>query len=109
MRSFIFILFALIVSTSSAQNDSVFIRQIYNEALSNGNSYEDLRSLCKDIGARITGSAEAAMARSRLFRCGDRGPRALRGGYGQSAGRHRGGSPAEGHPSGDLADCARQF
>jgi len=62
MRSFIFILFALIVSTSSAQNDSVFIRQIYNEALSNGNSYEDLRSLCKDIGARITGSAEAAMA-----------------------------------------------
>jgi hypothetical protein len=62
MRCFILILFALITSTSSAQNDSVFIRQIYNEALSNGKAYEDLRSLCKDIGARITGSAEAAMA-----------------------------------------------
>ena len=46
----------------NAQNDSAFIRNIYNEALSHGNSYEDLRSLCKDVGARITGSAEAEMA-----------------------------------------------
>lgn len=44
------------------QNDSLFIRKIYDEALQNGKSYEDLRSLCKDIGARITGSAEAQMA-----------------------------------------------
>lgn len=51
--------FSLILN---AQSDSAFIRNIYNEALSHGNSYEDLRSLCKDVGARITGSAEAAMA-----------------------------------------------
>ena len=45
-----------------AQTDSTFIRKIYDEALENGESYENLRSLCKDIGARITGSAEAEMA-----------------------------------------------
>lgn len=45
-----------------AQNDSVFIRNIYNEALSKGKAYEDLRSLCKDIGARLSGSSEAQMA-----------------------------------------------
>lgn len=44
------------------QNDSIFIRKIYDEALSKGKAYEDLRSLCKDIGARLTGSAQAQMA-----------------------------------------------
>lgn len=62
MWRFILVLFPLIANTSNAQSDSVFIRQIYNEALSNGNAHEDLRSLCKDVGARITGSAEASMA-----------------------------------------------
>ncbi len=47
----------------SAQNaDSLFIRSIYDQALSEGKAYEDLRSLCKDIGARLSGSAEAQMA-----------------------------------------------
>ncbi len=46
----------------SQNKDSLFIKTAHNEALENGHSYEDLRSLCKDIGARITGSAEAAMA-----------------------------------------------
>ncbi len=45
-----------------AQTDQDFIRKIYDEALENGESYENLRSLCKDIGSRITGSAEAEMA-----------------------------------------------
>lgn len=44
------------------ENDSVFIRSIYNEALSKGMAYEDLRSLCKDVGARLSGSSEAQMA-----------------------------------------------
>jgi len=49
--------------TVQAQNaDSVFIRKIYNQALSEGKAYEDLRSLCKDIGARLSGSSEAQMA-----------------------------------------------
>ena len=42
-----------------AQNDSIFIRNIYNEALLNGKAYEDLRSLCKDVGPRLSGSSEA--------------------------------------------------
>lgn len=47
---------------SQEKTDSITIRKIYDEALSNGESYENLRSLCKDIGARLTGSAEAEMA-----------------------------------------------
>lgn len=43
-------------------SDSVFIRSIYDMALDQGKAYEDLRSLCKDVGARLTGSAEAEMA-----------------------------------------------
>lgn len=42
--------------------DSLLIKKIYDEALENGEAYDNLRSLCKDIGARITGSAEAKMA-----------------------------------------------
>jgi hypothetical protein len=57
------ILFSLLTFSLAAQkNDSIFIRSIYNEALSHGHSYEDLRGLCKDVGARLSGSAEAQMA-----------------------------------------------
>lgn len=59
-------IFTLLLATFSflgfAQSDSTFIRKIYDEALENGQSYENLRSLCKDIGARVTASAEAEMA-----------------------------------------------
>lgn len=52
----------LFAHLSAFSQDSLFVRNIYNEALSNGQSYENLRSLCKDIGARLSGSAEAQMA-----------------------------------------------
>jgi hypothetical protein len=42
--------------------DDKMIRKIYDEALLRGHAYEDLRSLCKDIGPRLSGSSEAAMA-----------------------------------------------
>lgn len=42
--------------------DSIFIRSIYNEALLSGHAYENLRQLCKDIGPRLSGSAQAQMA-----------------------------------------------
>lgn len=58
-----FVLALLICFPALAQTtDSVFIRKIYNEALSHGHAYNNLRSLCKDIGPRLSGSAEAQMA-----------------------------------------------
>ena len=56
------ILFFSFHHVSAQKADSVFIRSIYDQALEHGESYKNLRSLCKDIGARITGSAEAEMA-----------------------------------------------
>lgn len=44
------------------EKDSVMLRQIFDEVLENGQAYEDLRSLTKDIGARLAGSASADMA-----------------------------------------------
>lgn len=64
-----YVLIALIIATPfisfdqlNYEKDSSIIRTIYNQALENGNAYEDLRSLCKDVGARLSGSAEADMA-----------------------------------------------
>ncbi|MBS1621662.1 MAG: M20/M25/M40 family metallo-hydrolase [Bacteroidetes bacterium] len=40
-----------------AQNeDSVFIRRVANEILSNGKAYDNLRDLTKNVGARLAGS-----------------------------------------------------
>lgn len=60
----LFITTSLILTNliTNAQNDSVFVRKIYDEALERGKAYQDLRYLCKNIGARITASAEAEMA-----------------------------------------------
>lgn len=43
-------------------NDSLVIRKIFSEALSNGKSYELLDHLCNNIGGRLSGSPEAAKA-----------------------------------------------
>ena len=51
-----------VYSGLAQSNDSIFLRKIFDEALSNGKCYEDLRSLCKDVGARLAGSAQADMA-----------------------------------------------
>ncbi|MGW8317123.1 MAG: M20/M25/M40 family metallo-hydrolase [Bacteroidales bacterium] len=59
----LFLLLLLTSQFASGQTqDSVFIRKIFDVALDRGHAYEDLRSLCKDIGARLSGSAEAEMA-----------------------------------------------
>lgn len=54
-------LFLLVCAILNAQ-DSVFIRRIYDEALLRGHAHENLRQLCKDIGPRLSGSAQAAIA-----------------------------------------------
>ena len=46
----------------SSQNDSVRIRQLYDFHLIKSNSYENLRSLCKGIGHRLSGSERANRA-----------------------------------------------
>ena len=55
-------LFLIFSSHLFAQTDSLEIRKIYDEALTNGESYENLRVLCKDIGHRLSGSAAAEKA-----------------------------------------------
>jgi hypothetical protein len=62
MKKILFLSSFIVVLNSFASQDSIFIRKIYDEALTSGQCYENLRSLCKDVGARITGSAEAKMA-----------------------------------------------
>ncbi len=63
LKSFILPVFLLLSVVNFAQNnDSIFLRSIYSEALSRGKAYEDLRSLCKDVGARLSGSSQAEMA-----------------------------------------------
>lgn len=53
----------IIASAQTAfQVDSLRIRHCYNEALSNGHSYENLRYLTSHIGARLSGSPQADMA-----------------------------------------------
>ncbi|MCH2233724.1 MAG: M20/M25/M40 family metallo-hydrolase [Crocinitomicaceae bacterium] len=64
MKKSLFLILGLVIGSSafSQKEDSLFIRKIYDEALVEGEAYDNLRYLCKEIGARITGSAEAEMA-----------------------------------------------
>lgn len=62
MRFSLLLLFINLTCSYAQTPDSSIIRAIYNEALLNGKSYEDLRELCKNIGARLSGSAQAEMA-----------------------------------------------
>jgi len=43
-------------------SDSLLVRAIFDEALLNGKSYDQLNYLCKAIGHRITGSPQAELA-----------------------------------------------
>lgn len=56
----------LLLSISSAawsqSTDSLMLRKIYDEALVNGQCYQNLRYLCKNIGPRLSGSANAQKA-----------------------------------------------
>jgi carboxypeptidase Q len=66
MKYYSFVLLFLASGFSFSQNssgaDSTIIRKFFDEALLRGKSYEDLRSLCKGVGARLSGSSQAQMA-----------------------------------------------
>lgn len=59
-------LFAITHSAITAQTfsaaDSAQVKAIYEEALGNGECHENLYDLCKDIGARLSGSPELDQA-----------------------------------------------
>ncbi|MEM9052427.1 MAG: M20/M25/M40 family metallo-hydrolase [Bacteroidota bacterium] len=57
-------LFVAVVSSLNlySQVDSLQIRSIYDMALTEGEAYENLRQLCKDVGNRLSGSEGAQRA-----------------------------------------------
>src|SRR6201996_2125767 len=57
----LFLLAVLSTGLSRAQ-DSLMLRKIYDEELVNGQCYGNLHYLCKNIGQRISGSANAQKA-----------------------------------------------
>ncbi|MEQ8519600.1 MAG: M20/M25/M40 family metallo-hydrolase [Cytophagales bacterium] len=63
MKKIYFLLIALVAfSNGYAISDSTRIRAIFDESLVNGQAYEILRGLCKDIGPRLSGSENAEKA-----------------------------------------------
>lgn len=50
------------VAIHAQKEDSLFVRKVFDEALVRGHAYENLRSLCKDVGARLSGSPQADSA-----------------------------------------------
>ena len=63
-RIFTYTLTALLLSLcSTAQNsDSITIKKIADEIMTNGKAYDNLHYLCKNIGPRLSGSANAQKA-----------------------------------------------
>jgi len=62
MRKLLFHLAILIATLAQAQDEQKQIRSIYDAALTKSEAYENLRVLCKDIGARLSGSEQAEKA-----------------------------------------------
>ncbi len=61
LYSIIFLFFCYTVN-AQVNSDSILIKKIFDEELSNGQCYENLRYLCKGFGKRLTGSPIAAGA-----------------------------------------------
>lgn len=60
-KIFVFLVFCAF-SGFAQDNDSLQIRRIYDEILTNGECYKTLTHLCKNIGPRLSGSTGAAKA-----------------------------------------------
>ena len=59
---FIFLFVVATIAATAENKDSLMIRKIYDEALTNGKSYGNLNYLCNKIGGRLSGSENAAKA-----------------------------------------------
>ena len=64
MKDFVFIVLAFLVTFSgfSQNEDSMMIKKISDEILTNGKAYDNLRHLTKQIGARLSGSPQMVKA-----------------------------------------------
>lgn len=59
MSRIFFLLFFVFAIFCTSQNDSTFIRRLYDFHLTEASTYESLRSLCKEVGGRLAGSSAA--------------------------------------------------
>lgn len=63
LHKVLFLFMALLqLAVYGQRNDSLFIRRIFDQALTDSRIYEVLRHLCKEIGPRLSGSPGAAEA-----------------------------------------------
>lgn len=62
MTKLLFVFLLLSARAVAQQDDSLFIRAIADEILVSGKAYENLRVLCKTVGARLAGSPQTAKA-----------------------------------------------
>jgi len=58
----LFTLLCISTAVSAQTTDSLMLRKIYDEELVNGQCYQNLHYLCKNIGQRLSGSANAQKA-----------------------------------------------
>lgn len=54
--------------TAAQTEDSIVIKKISNEILTNGTAYENLRYLCKQVGPRLSGSPQAQLGVEATFK-----------------------------------------
>src|SRR5215203_350587 len=54
--------FAFFSTLFAQKDDSIFIKKISDEIMTNGKAYEDLRVLTKQIGGRLSGSPQMVKA-----------------------------------------------
>ncbi len=52
----------MLISAGQPEEDKQQIQQIFEYELAHGNSYRNLKSLCKDVGSRLSGSENAEKA-----------------------------------------------
>src|SRR3982750_1223729 len=56
------VIFCLPLWCLAQSEDSIMIKKIADEVLTNGKAYENLRFLCKKVGPRLSGSPQAQKA-----------------------------------------------
>src|SRR4026209_1205431 len=64
MKNFVFIIVTVLFASSSfsQDEDSIMIKKISDEILTNGKAYDNLRHLTKQIGARLSASPQMVKA-----------------------------------------------